>query len=475
MRTSRVKILIIEDELVLVNTYKRVCKKMGHESIVASTCSETLEILEGDDKDNIGVILLDRRLPDFDGYELCKLIKKMFGASGKYILLITGDTSDSSHLDGLDAGADDFISKPVNIKILERRISVGVRSVEENRKLTNQNDTISKLYQQNELFKKGLDDSNQPYIITDEDGIITYANRALELFYGYDVGELKGSKMSILNPGTDEYINQGYSEEMYKDIFKDLWSSILDPEIGKWEGMLINRGKDGCVKKIHLKISNLKNEFGEVLGFCGFMSDYSKFEESEKKSRLSCYRTIVDLAELRDTDTGEHLKRLSIYSVLISKQIGSTKRFIEDMNDFAPFHDIGKVGITDSILLAERKLTTDEFKVIKTHPTIGYDILKKAETFKFASDIALCHHEKWDGSGYPTGLIGEQIPLSARITALVDVYDALRSKRPYKEPWTHKKSVDLITSEKGKHFDPTLVAAFLELEGEFEIISDKYL
>lgn len=467
------KILIIEDDIPLTVIYENICKETGYDTIIAKNGGEALDAIKK--YREIGVVLLDRHLPDTDGFELCRIIREKFGSLDKYIVLITGDDNNDSHLAGLDAGADDFIAKPIDLNILQRRVKVGIRSVLAHRTLLEQKAVTEKLYHENEFFKTGFDDSVQPYFITDLNGEITYANKAVESFYGYDLDKLIGSNTKLFNPGVKEYINRGHSIDYYESLFTNLWESILDPAIGNWEGDLINKTKSGEMKDVHLQIGSIHDNKGEKIGFTSFVWDLTEFIQRERINRHACFRTIVDLAEVRDNETGQHLKRISKYSVLMARELGMTKKFIDNMENFAPFHDIGKVGVPDSILLAPRKLTDAEFDVIKTHPTIGYDILKKAETLKFAADIAYFHHEKWNGKGYPNGASGEDIPLCGRITALVDVYDALRAKRPYKEPWPHDKVYELINSERGEHFDPELVDVFNKIHTKFEEISEKYI
>jgi len=136
-------------------------------------------------------------------------------------------------------------------------------------------------------------------------------------------------------------------------------------------------------------------------------------------------------------------------------------------------HDIGKIGVPDFIIKKTGKLTNSEWAVMKQHPKFGYEILdgSKSELMQCARDIAYCHHEKWDGSGYPRGLVGEDIPLSARIVAIADVYDALRSDRPYKTAWSHKESLEFIKNKAGSFFDPYLVDSFIKRQVEIESIS----
>jgi len=191
------------------------------------------------------------------------------------------------------------------------------------------------------------------------------------------------------------------------------------------------------------------------------------------------------LAESRDPETGAHLERVREYSRLLAISLEKTDKYARIIdNDFiqnlfiaSPLHDIGKVGIPDHILLKPGRYTDEEFDILKTHSAMGADTLRavnkknKNNTFvKIGIEIAESHHEKWDGTGYPYGLAGEAIPLSARIIALADVYDALRTKRCYKEPFSHEKSKAIILEGNGKHFDPDVMACFLANEAEFESI-----
>jgi response regulator RpfG family c-di-GMP phosphodiesterase len=186
---------------------------------------------------------------------------------------------------------------------------------------------------------------------------------------------------------------------------------------------------------------------------------------------------LARLAEHRDNETGKHLERVSEYCRIVAEGLRAdgmytdevTDQFVADLVRSAPLHDIGKVGIPDSILLKPGKLNEEEWIVMKEHTTIGADTLRsvverteRAVGFlQMGLDVVWCHHEKWDGTGYPRGLRELEIPLSARILALADCYDALTTKRPYKEPWPHQKAVDLIESCAGSDYDPAVVAAFL--------------
>jgi len=181
----------------------------------------------------------------------------------------------------------------------------------------------------------------------------------------------------------------------------------------------------------------------------------------ERAIRLKCYGALANLAETRDDLTGEHMRRIGIFSRLIAESLGAPPRFCEDLEVFAPLHDIGKVGIPDTILMKPQPLTLTEHGIMQGHTTMGNRILSDVPTMEMGAVIARSHHEKWAGGGYPDNLSGEAIPLEARIVSMVDVYDALRSRRPYKEPWTHEKALELIRHEREQQFDPQIVDIFV--------------
>lgn len=200
--------------------------------------------------------------------------------------------------------------------------------------------------------------------------------------------------------------------------------------------------------------------------------------------------TLGSLAEHRDTDTGEHIKRTQVLVRMLAEKLRYHPRFVEFIPnqeyidyyaDAAPLHDIGKVGIPDEILHKPGRLDPDEREKMSEHPQIGYDVLMRASRelgerplIKIAADITLYHHERWDGLGYPTRKVGDDIPVGARLMAVADVYDALVSRRPYKEPFPHEVAVAEIAKGKGTQFDPDVVDAFMDIESQLPSIYEKF-
>lgn len=262
--------------------------------------------------------------------------------------------------------------------------------------------------------------------------------------------------------------------------------------------------KSGKIKWVHLRFYSKTDAKGIPILFYGTIQDITEMKKVEDElekysqrleqlveekvreissSQMATIYALIKLSESRDDDTGAHIERTASFCRLLAEKARSvteyanaiTDIFIETIYKASPLHDIGKVGIPDGILLKPGKLTEDEFTIMKSHVQIGYDTLSKVgqqydknDFLKMGMDIALYHHEKWNGSGYNKGLKGGNIPLCARIMALADVYDALRSKRVYKEAFSHEKSIEIISSSKGSHFDPVLVDVFIRHQEEFK-------
>ena len=237
----------------------------------------------------------------------------------------------------------------------------------------------------------------------------------------------------------------------------------------------------------------------ELKAAADFLRDKNTYLESEVQRRTREVQVIQDvtimamgsLAETRDNETGKHIRRTQNYVRALARQLQPDPKFAPDLSDAyiellyksAPLHDIGKVGIPDAILLKPGKLTPEEFEIMKTHTTLGRDAILAAEELidapssflRVAREIAHYHQEKWDGSGYPDRLVGEAIPLSARLMAVADVYDALVSRRVYKQPIPHDQALEIMREGRGKHFDPLLLDAFLVIEREFQEIAERFV
>ncbi len=343
------------------------------------------------------------------------------------------------------------------------------------------------LKESEEKYRTILESMEEGYYEVDFDGNFTFVNDSMSSILGYPKKDLPA--INYRQFMDDKNI------QIVEDTFNRCRQSgnpvkAFDCEFNRNEMVLF----------IEASVSLLNDGGDEPNGYRGIIRDRTekkKLEmdliESYKKLQNARAATILGLAKLaeyRDEGTGTHLERIREYAKRLAEEMARitryntiiTPEYIEDIFQSSILHDIGKVGIPDAILLKPGRLNDEEFEVIKRHATMGGDAIAIIEsrieesTFLFmGKEIAYYHHEKWDGSGYPKGLKGEQIPLSARIVALADVYDALTTKRFYKEAYTHEKSKKIITDLKGSHFDPEMVDAFLVLETEFNTIREEKL
>ncbi len=231
----------------------------------------------------------------------------------------------------------------------------------------------------------------------------------------------------------------------------------------------------------------------KVKAYHDYMINYQKELEKEVERRtrqlrkafqrikvasLETIHRLSRAAEYRDEETGAHIQRMSYYASAVARKLGLSENTVETILYASPMHDIGKIGIPDHILLKPGKLNPEEWEIMKQHTVIGGKILEGSTSgfIKLAEVIALTHHEKWDGTGYPKGLKGREIPLAGRITAIADVFDALTSSRPYrKKPFSPSEAFKMIEEAKGTHFDPRVVEAFLSLQEEILSIREKFL
>ncbi len=354
-------VLLVDDTDSNLELLTLIFAREGARTLTAANGFKALELVEKH-KDAIDLIVTDIRMPEMDGITLTRKVREILDQRVPVILLTADRKTDEQLIAGLTAGANDYLTKPVNELELKARSSSMLR--------------LKRAFDENIALQKSLE--------------IKVMERTIEI-------------------------------EQTRDL--------------------------------------------AMFGF-------------------------AKLAEHRDPDTGGHLERIREYTRVLAAQLHTSgpyqvevdEAFITTIQRASPLHDIGKVGIPDNILLKPGKLTPDEFDVMKRHAVIGGWTLEESEKrltinssfLHMAKEIAYCHHEKWDGSGYPANLKGKEIPLAARIMALADVYDALISKRIYKGPMPHAETRLIILEGSGKHFDPAVVKAYLAIEPAFIDIMNRF-
>ncbi|MDH5592043.1 MAG: response regulator [Gammaproteobacteria bacterium] len=314
------------------------------------------------------------------------------------------------------------------------------------------------------LLEKILKQANYQNIFSTTD-----ARQALPLFIKHNIDILL---LDIRMPHLNGFEVMEQLNEVIKDDYLPILVLTAEPTTETRAKALSGGAKDFLTKPFdQLEVLQRIHNILEVRLLHTHLKDYNKTLEVEVKKRTeelerSRYEVIERLgkaAEFKDNETGNHVLRMSHYARLLAKTAGMSESDSDLILLAAPMHDIGKIGIPDNVLLKPGKLDQDEWKIMQTHVQIGADLLSGCDEvplMKMAKNIALTHHERWDGNGYPNGLSGEDIPIEGRICAICDVFDALTSERPYKEAWSVEKAMELIRSESGKQFDPSLVAHF---------------
>ncbi len=358
MNNRKSRILIVDDEEQNRDLLGEILTSMGHEVESAEDGFQALSMI----KLGFDLVLLDITMPGMDGFEVASKIREQFDPQELPICMVTGLNSREDRLRAVDAGANDFVNKPVDMVEMNVRLMSLLR-------LKESHDTIKR--HQTEL------------------------------------------------------------ESVVEQRTRDLRKALLES---------------------------------------------AQAERRAYSAQLETIERLVLAAEYKDEDTALHIKRMSHYSHLLATKLHLRPQECETILNASPMHDVGKIGIPDTILLKPGKLDAAEWEIMKQHTVMGARILggSSSELLQAGEIIAISHHEKWDGSGYPNGLSGENIPLHGRIVAIADVFDALTSKRPYKDAFSNEKAIEIMQEGRGKHFDPTILDLFLNSFGEIEKIQNQY-
>ena len=499
MQNDLYTILIADDEESNLRLYTESLRMEGYNIITARDGDEALNLAVSRQPD---IIVSDVMMPNLSGIELTKLLKTNPVTAFIPIILVTGLTDFEDVLKGLEAGADDYLSKPVNILELKTRIRGALRAHNLQRSLNSANRTISILtkysshlitqfnpasfnydaYVQNiiDILLKNTDESirNTPWGIVV--GRFNLERITGELFFRDENDIIQSTEISIHLNHIDHFpitSSPIYHCNNCNGRFPTIQTKTGEIDIKNFASIIV---ENDII--IFINFTHSINHFDlEILNYLFLLCESFKKLSFQIQNTENAFRYAVEAlsraAEANDEDTGNHIVRVNAYSRAIARELRLPERFIEDIGFFAQMHDVGKIHIHPDILRKKGALNEMEFAEIKKHPVYGAKILGDEARLSMAKNIALTHHERFDGSGYPSGLKQKEIPLEGRIVSLADIYDALRNPRSYKPAYDHDTTVRIISQGDGRtlpsHFDPEVLKAFIRIQSEFDEIYKK--
>ncbi len=506
---DRIEVLVVDDD----PTNRAVCKgclqRNGYRVREASDGCMALEQVKHERPD---VIIMDVMMPNMDGLECTRTLRTDPDTRDIPIIIVSALSRTEDILAGLQAGADEYISKPIRASELTLRVQSMARLHRERSDLLN---SYEQRGRQMRILTRLVEFCRAVGLCERAEDILAYAVGAVA-----DVVDCR--RVSIMLPDkAEQFLNiassLGLDESLARDVHVPLGETTAGRVFSSGQPIVVNSeaeavGGSGDYDAPYFAsfplISAPLDAAGRVVGVLNATEKLGRtpFEsrdleyieliskvagtaihdvhmrEAREQASDSIMVALASLAECRDNDTGRHLERVTRFCVLLAEAIRQTDQYRDQIDDdfiyklerSVPLHDIGKVGIPDSILLFPGKLSDEQMSIMRTHANVGARTIESLMTrapgvcfLEMARDIAAHHHERWDGRGYPDGLRARDIPLSARITTVADVYDALTSRRVYKEACTHDKAVTIILEGSGSAFDPDIVEAFMQREKAF--------
>ena len=523
------KILVVDDDINVNKTLSAFLKKLGYDILNAFNGAEAVSVLEKNA--DVDLVITDLKMPVMNGRELLSMMLERFNSVPRIVLTAVGSDEDIIH--ALKTGAYDFLTKPVtDFNLLNHSVKRAIDRKKIGDEKDKANLQLEKMFEIISLLNQGLDieeifdkiDISLKSVIPFNSITLLSLNHEEKSFH------VKLSHSDKVQPA-----KSGFSIKLEDKVFNNILMAkdvIISNDIESFvtklklpaesRELISNETSSAVIMPLYIE--------NTIKGFLLFLSEepesyneehlrflkliagqislsiqrgdltselemHTKHLEHIVKVRthelLKTQKTTIfalsKLAETRDSETGEHLERMRNYCVLLAqimKYSGEydsiTSEFMRNIYDSCILHDIGKVGIPDVVLLKPAALNHEEFEIIKTHTVIGYNALNDASRtlgdnsfLDMAKDIALYHHERWDGQGYPEGRHGENIPIVARIVTIGDVYDALTSKRPYKEAISHEQTVEIMRQE-AYRFDPRIFKLFLYNHEDFDRIRRQF-
>ncbi|NJN68103.1 MAG: response regulator [Chloroflexaceae bacterium] len=441
-------ILIVDDDPISQKTLRALLSTQGnYELVLAGSGMEALELAV---KLMPDLILLDVMMPGMDGFEVCRRLRDDPLLSEVPIIMITGLDDRESRLQGIEAGADDFIIKPFDPHELQARIRTTTRL-----------NRYRHLMEERARFERVIELSPDGLMIVADTGVILLANPAMVRMLGTRDGatDLVGKPLAA-------FIARGHEEN--HETF--LYHLLEDPtSVVRFETMMLGLDQRQFPVEItggYILWNGIPAVQINVRDITARRQAEEEIERSRNELAMAYDATLVGWVkalDLRDRETEGHSQRVTEMTVRLARALGIQGEQLEHIRRGALLHDTGKMGIPDRILFKPGPLTPEEWNLMRLHPVYAYEWLSPIAYLRPSLDIPYAHHERWDGSGYPRGLKGKEIPLAARIFAVVDVWDALRSDRPYRSAWSESRVRQHLRELAGIHFDPEMVEVFLTL------------
>lgn len=446
MNEAPKKILAIDDDPDLLFGLQIILKRAGFQVLTALNGQDGIHLAETERPD---MILCDIAMPGMDGFATLQHLRWNARTAAIPVIFLTARTEQQSMIASFANGADDYITKPYDPKELGVRIHAILRRIEMVRQHQTSNLNLS--------LKRIFSNVPVPILVADAEGKIQFVNHAASGFW---------EDRTMPGKSVFEYMQAESGARLREYIARH--GNEAHPSI-TFEGQALAAGG----KKHPVLFSAVWDSWTLPPTFRMTVRDLEP-DPDNRQDPAQDYATLASaydstlsswarLMEMRGIEPAGHTERVATLTVIVARTIGISEDQITHMRRGALLHDIGKLGIPDTILLKQSALTLPEWQTIQNHPQIAYDLLSDIEYLQTALEIPYCHHEKWDGSGYPRHLSGEEIPLSARIFAVVDVWDTLTSDRPYRHKWDAKETLSTIRNWGGSHFDPLIVEIVLQI------------
>jgi len=495
-------VLCVDDEPANLSLLESILTPLGYRVLYAQNGIEALAILMAE---SVDLVLLDLIMPEVDGFEVCRRIKTDEQLREIPVIMLTGCTAREDRIQAIETGVDDFICKPFDKAEVLARVAMLLQVKKINDQLHSAYNNINSLIalSKNILhafdplhfnFISGIKDIIR-HIIADSTSLSEQPQQVLVSLrdqngedscytFGHDTGELVMATLPTtvcthldqLASGRDmSWLNQDDLQNDYPEVVSKLSEHVPTPvnlvchQSSQITFCALNYGRP--VTRYDAEVLNA------IVAKSLFLKSLSEQAHQTEDAFTYTVHALARAAEVNDKDTGNHILRVGAYCAIIADYWGMPDEFVRHIQQQAILHDVGKIHLPTEILKKPAALLHDEFEIINGHPNHGKDIIGEHVRLKMAKNIAISHHERWDGGGYSYGLIGEQIPIEGRIMNMADQYDALRNERCYKPAFDHDTTFRILTEGDGRtlphHFDPKVFVAFKESHGRFEEIFEQ--